>query len=243
MEINDVNKRKIKEERGEFTIEATIVMVITMAIIFLIINMGFVVYHKQMVTAVATRTTSDISYVYGDGFKEPFYGYMKEDYFSDNSIFRYWGVANHLKSKNVQKARWYACYLVSQYELGNEGDGYVKIGDKYYVTDSVDYYPGIQVSAGENSINQREITVSIDLKYPVLTLNPLIIFDFDPQYEVYAEAKAVCIDPMHDMMVSRLYSEIYKKVVSKSSLTSGIDALAGAINNIINIVRGIKGGD
>lgn len=240
MESIIVRTRDDKKENGELTIEATIVMVVTMVVVFFIINMGFVVYHKQMVTAVATRTASDMSYIYGDRYKEPFFGYMIEDYFADTSPFRYMGITNNLKIKNEQKARWYACYFLSIYEMADSKKQYTKVGESYNLVDKSDRFSGVQASVGTNSLNQREITISIDMQYPVLALNPLVLFEFDPKYEVSATATATCIDPMHDMMISRLYSQIYTRVVSKSYAASGINSIAAGLNNIIGLIRNAR---
>lgn len=236
-----MRKGKLVEEKGEFTIEATIVMIVTMAVIFLIINMGFVIYHKQMVTAVATKTASDVAYIYGESYKEPFYGYMKEDYFKSCNPYRYFLDLGGLENTNIIKARWYACYYLSQYQFGKEGS-YIKQGDKYEFHNTNGFYDGVKINVGKNAVGQKELTVDIEITYPVFTLNPVFFLGIEPNYNCYATATAICIDPMHDMMTTKLYQEVYNKIIGDSYTLQGVNQLATAVNKLVDLIRNAKKG-
>lgn len=218
-----MRKGKLVEEKGEFTIEATIVMIVTMAFFFMIMNISFFIYHMQIASSEANRVATDIAAVYGKPYKEPFYGYMDELYFMDCSPYRYWGTG--LESKNTQKARWYACYYLSKNQFEQETSE----------TKGTGYYSGVSATVGKNSIGQREITVKIYLEYPVFAMNPLGVFGIDPYYEVGGNGKAICIDPLHDMNCTKVYDEIYKKVSGFSTTTIIISNLCEIINKLVSI--------
>lgn len=234
-----------KIDKGELTVEATIVMIAVMCMVFFIMNIGFEVYHMQMASSEANRAASDVAAIYGQSYKEPFIGYMKRDYFKEIDPYRYWG--NKQKQKNIEKARWYTCYFLSTGEMGREkntiysnGDGKPAYTDERNSLTGTGYYPNVKVDVDENSIGQREIVVHVELTYPVLTLNPLVAFKFDPYYTVEGIGKAVCLDPLHDLNCTKLYSEIYTKIAGFSATTTIVSNIGTMIANIQSIINTLK---
>lgn len=211
-----MEEEQLSNENGEIVLEATIVMLITIAVVFFMMNMAFAVYNMQIVSANANRAASDVAAVYGNALKDPFYGFMDDDDFEKNKPYRYWSITNH-DEQNKEKAKWYTCYNLSKNQFQKPKGN---------------WYDGITVETGKNELNQRTINVHIKLTYDAFTLNPLIVFNFNPEYIVEAEGNAVCIDPMHDMSCYRMYDEIYLKFEKAGKITKIIANIVSTITKI-----------
>lgn len=215
-------KPKLANEGGEIVIESIIVIVVTIFLVFFLMNMVIVVYNQQFITTTANRTASDVAAVYSNSAKDPFYGYMGSGDFDNNSPYRYWSPLEQLSKKNKQKAKWYACFYLTKWTIGEE---------------PTDLYSGVTVTVGKNKLKERTINVKIEEKYSAFTLNPLVVFDFDPQYTVVAEANAVCLDPIHDMNVYKFQSELYDAVEKSNKVTRIATAIYEMIQKIIELSK------
>lgn len=212
---------KLSIETGEIVIESTIIMVVTIFLVFLLMNMAVAVYNQQLVTTTASRAASDIAAVYGNSAKDPFYGFMDDDDFENNSPYRYLLFSN-LQDKNREKAKWYACYYLDKETLGNK---------------PTDLYSGITITTGYNSLWQRSINVRVIEEYSMFFLNPLAIFEIDPKYNAAAEASAVCIDPIHDMNLSKMYDEFYDIFMKSNKVTKIANAVSGLLLKISGYLK------
>ena len=207
------NRNKILNQDGEIVIESTIVMVVTIFIVFLLLNLLFAMYNQQLITTTANRTATDVASVYGNKAKDPFFGFMDDDDFENNSPYRYF-LGSSLADKNKEKAIWYASYYLDKETLGNK---------------QANMYSGITVTTGYNSLYQRVINVKIVEEYNMFTLNPLAIFKIEPKYTAASEASAVCIDPIHDMNQSKMYDEFYDLYMKSNKVTRIADYVAELI--------------
>ena len=209
-------RNKKYSQRGEVVVESTIVMVVTIMLVFIIMNMVIAVYNQQLVTTTATRAATDVAAVYGRASKDPFYGFMDDDDFENNSPYRYFDIMD-LDKKNEKKAKWYASYYLDKEILGDR---------------PTNIYNGITVEASHNAMLQRTLTVKVVEEFPVFSLNPTAFFGLNPKYTVSAQATAVCLDPINDMNLSKMYDEFYDIFMKSNKVTKIADAVLKLILKI-----------
>ena len=56
--------RKKANDKGELMIEAMIVMIVTLMVLFMIFSLGFWFYQKSMLTTLASEMADDIAHNY-----------------------------------------------------------------------------------------------------------------------------------------------------------------------------------
>ena len=200
-----------REENGEVMIEAIVVVVIAVMVIFFTMNVGIMYHNRNVLHAIANESASAIANVYGSIGKEPFYGYTDPAFFARRDAYRHTGYA--LEKKAKEKGKWYASYLVNEYEFST-----VKME-----------FSGITVDCEKNDLGQKIIRVRIKKEYPVFVAMPSEIFGLDLKYEIETEGVAVCYDVLHQMNAITLIDEVQSHVVDNSLILSSVKSISDLV--------------
>lgn len=202
-----------KRESGEAMIEAVYVVVISMMVIFFVINTSAVYHNRIVVTAIANEAAGGVAEIYGSPRKEPFFNHTAPDYFARRNVYRYVledafeDFFGH-RAMTEEKGKWYASYLLYKNEFSTDTEENRKNFD------------GIQVTCqDEGGWGLATVTVEIERKYPVFIINPMSFFGVDPEYMVRASGSAVCYDPIYQMNSYAFTQELCKKADSLTPIT------------------------
>lgn len=217
--------RKVRNESGEFVIESTFLMFITIMMVFFVINVGGIYYNRVVVTAVANESANAVAAIYGNNYKEPFMNFTDSDSVSSRNPYRYAFLGTkHIRENTEEKGKWYACYLLSKTELNRDNKKTTKKD-----------FDGVKVECVDcHALDAVKVQVSITREYPVLTVNPtkaLNVPGMSSYYTVKAEGGAVCYDLLHQMNSIGLKKQLFAKADDKSTIISIIDNAANALNN------------
>lgn len=200
-----------REENGEMMIEAIVVVVTAVVLIFFTMNVGIMYHNRNVLHAIANESATAIANVYDSIGKEPFYGYTDPAFFAGRDAYRHTGFK--LENKAEEKGKWYASYLVNEYEFS---------------TKKMDF-SGITVDCERNDLGQRVVKVCIKKKYPVFVAMPSEVFGLDLRYEIETEGIAVCYDVLHQMNAVTLIDEMQSHVVDKSLVLSSVKAISDMV--------------
>lgn len=196
-------KRKANSQKGAIQIEAIVVVLIVMFVIFFLMNVGILVYQQINVTVTANQAAADVARTYGTPNSDPFLSYINLDYIKDRSPYRYWNFLNSLNSQVKEKARWYACYRLADSEYKQEKSG---------------GYDNVTAEVENNEMGMRVLKVKVSREYSALILNPVKYFGLDPDYTITAEGTAVCYDVIHEMNMTAWYQELHDKIGGATAL-------------------------
>lgn len=214
-------KNIISSESGEVVVEATLVMLITIFITIFLMNIAVAVYHQELVTAEANRAATDVANNYGEMYKDPIYQFQDESYFRKCDPYRY--IINDgklLMLHNIKKAKWYACYRLSQNEFSHE------------TTNSWD---NVVITVSENSLGMNVLNVEISRTYEMFSMAPLVMFNLKPTHTVTATGKAICYDVIHDMSKAELKQDLVNKLIGASALLQGISNVEVIIDAVKDV--------
>lgn len=206
-----------KNEEGMVMVEAIYIVVIAIALIFFIFNVGAVYYNKIVLSGIANEAANSLATTYSVPGKDPFYMVIEEQDIISHNPYRYltYGTYGHDNFESVvrNKGTWYTSYLVYEQE--------------YNTTDVMDF-SGISVECDDKLGVGKVVTVNIKRGYPAFILFPIVFWEMDQEYELQATGKAVCYDVIHQMNGIALSHEIQNSL-------SGLDDVAGIINNLKEI--------
>lgn len=168
---------KSSNEKGNVVIEASIVLTITVVMIAVLINLGIMLYNKNLMDTIATETAVDVANVYASTYRDPMYGYMDESEFYKTDLYRY--VANIFVSTHdnaaERKATWYSLYSLKKRQLSKIEDPKINV----------------EVIKKPGTLIQHQIVVEIEAEYAM----PLTAIWGGNNKTVYkAVGKADCID-------------------------------------------------
>lgn len=200
---------KYKDENGNVVIEASIVMTIAVVMIAVLINLGIMLYNRNLMETVATDTAVNVANVYSSTYRDPMYGYMDDSEFYKTELYRY--VANIVTSSHDEtaerKATWYALYSLKKHEISEIEDPKVQV----------------QVVRKPGTLIQYQVVVTIEAKYDA----PLAaIWGGNNSATYTVEGRADCIDLLD-------YFNTVGTV--KETVVSKLDKFLDSITKIIGI--------
>lgn len=207
-----------KNEEGMVMIEAIYIVIIAIALIFFIFNVGAVYYNKIVISAIANETANSLATTYSVPGKDPFYMMVEEQDIITQNPYRYvtYGHDNFERAL-CSKGVWYSSYLVYEQEFN---------------TSEVLDFSGISVECRDDFGIGKVVTVNIKRSYPAFVLYPMVFWEMDMGYELKASGKAVCYDIIHQMNGIALSHEIQNSI---SGQIPALDDIAGIINNLQDI--------
>ncbi len=213
--------KKIEKEKGELTIEAIIVVTVTIFIIFLTLDIALAVYRQVNVSVTANKVADNIGNIYGSPYKEPDMGYQNKKDFKKLNLYRFFGKKN-TNQETVKKAMWYAGYSLKKTELSSQ---------------EADYANEIQASIDTNTIGNQVITVTITRKYEDFFLKPISWFGIEPYYTCTASGTAQCYDVIGYINEKSFRQEMYKKLDGTNQITTSINSIISAAKTLIETVE------
>ena len=169
--------KKIKSQNGNVVIEASIVMTISVVMVVVLINLGFIIYQQSLINSVAQSTATNIANVYASNYRDPFYGYMDESEFYKTNLYRYVGniFTSNQDESATRKAEWSALYKLKKGSLIND--------DKIKVSADVVRKKGTLV--------QHQVVVTVESEYEI----PLTaIWGGENKMKYKTVARADCVD-------------------------------------------------
>lgn len=220
-----------KRESGEAMIEAVYVVIISMMIIFFVINVAVVYHNRIVVTAIADEAAGSVAEIYGSPRKEPFFNHTAPDYFARRNVYRYvleGAVGSFFghKAMTEEKGKWYASYLLYKNEFSTETEKNRKNFDDIQVT-----------CKDEGGWGLATVTVEIERKYPVFILNPMSFFGLDLEYTVRASGSAVCYDPIYQMNSYAFTQELCEKADGLTPVTEILQDCLQIVEKLAKLFR------
>lgn len=166
-----------KKENGNVVIEASIVLTLTVVMIAVLINLGFMLYQKNFLNTVAEESAVNAANVYASTYRDPIYGYMDDSEFYKTDLYRY--VTNIVTSSQdragERKAEWYSLYRLKKGEIAKFKEPKVRV----------------QVIQKPGTIIQRQMVVEIEAEFEM----PFTaIWGGDNKATYTAVGKAECVD-------------------------------------------------
>lgn len=168
---------RYRDENGNVVIEASIVMTIVVVMVAVLINLGIMLYNRNLMGTVATDVAVDVANVYSSTYRDPIYGYMDDSEFYKTELYRY--VTNIVTSSHDEtaerKATWYAMYSLKKHEISKIENPKVDV--------RIVKKPGTMI--------QHQVVVTIEAKYdaPITA-----IWGGDNKAKYIVEGHADCID-------------------------------------------------
>lgn len=211
-------------------IEAVYVVIITIVIIFFIMNVGIVYYNRLVLTSIANEAATSVANIYGAPDKDPFYAFMEPDDFKKINPYRYL-LFGSMYNKNsrynqtiMKKSKAYAAYLIYESEFSAEHSKQFSSEDSYVMAD-------VTVNS-DNMLGLQMLTVTVKRTYSVFDLNPVAFFGLNPKYEASASGTAVCYDIVHQMNSVALLDEIETRI--------GKEMVIDSIGNVLGIIEKVQ---
>lgn len=205
---------KEKKEQGNVVIEASIVMTIAVVMVAVLINLGLMLYQRSLMEAVALDAATNVANVYSSTYREPIYGYIDENEFYENHLYRYLSNAffSTQDDASIRKAEWYSLYRLKKGELISYDDLSVQV--------DVIQKPGTLIQ------HQVVVSITADFEMPLTA-----IWGGNNKAQYTAIGKADCIDlldyfntvgTVQDTVMSKLdkFFEKINKIVSIFDLES-----------------------
>jgi len=205
---------KYKDEKGNVVIEASIVMTIAVVMIAVLINLGIMLYNRNLMETVATNTAVGIANVYSSTYRDPMVGYMDDSEFYKTELYRY--LANVFTSNHDETAQrkgdWYAKYSLKKHEISKIENPRVNV----------------QIVPKPGTLIQHQVVVTIEAKYEA----PLTaIWGGNNKATYKVEGRADCIDlldyfntvgTVKDTVISKLddFLENITKIIGVFDLSS-----------------------
>lgn len=164
-------------EKGNVIIEASIVMTIVVVMVAVLINLGIMLYNRNLMDSVATEAAINVANVYSSTYRDPLYGYMDDSEFYKIELYRY--VSNFVffsqDDSAQRKATWFTLYSLKKRSLSEIESPKVEV----------------KVVRKQGTIIQHQIIVRIEAKYEM----PLTaIWGGDNKTSYVAEGRADCLD-------------------------------------------------
>lgn len=200
---------KYNDEKGNVVIEASIVMTIAVVMIAVLINLGIMLYNRNLMNTVASDAAVDVANVYSSTFRDPMYGYIDDKEFYKTDLYRY--LVNLVTSSHDEaaerKATWYSLYSLKKGELSEIEDPKVH----------VDIVP----KPGTLIRHQVVVTIEAEFDMPLTA-----IWGGDNRANYTAQGRADCIDLLD-------YFNTVGTV--KETLLDRLDKFTEHINKIVGI--------
>lgn len=169
--------RRFKRDEGNLIIEASFIVTLSVVFVAIMINIGFVVYEKMLMDAVATEAATGAAQVYASTYRDPIYGYIDDAEFYKTDLYRYTSnmFTDKLETSGVRKAKWLAIYSLKTGQLmkSNEPEVNAWIENK------------------QGTILQHQVVVTITEKFD-MPLAEVLGANFEISYT--ATGRADCID-------------------------------------------------
>lgn len=215
----------MKQEKGEITVEATIVISTIIILIFVFIDFCFAMYNRINVTTVADRIAADVSSVYSNQGAEPFLGYISLDRFSNSKIYRHVSIGtSKMDKKLIETAEWYAKYTIKNGEtLGSKS----VVGEEDVMIE-LDH---------KNELGKLQLKVTVTREYSTLCMSPFKIFGLSGKYKCRSTGYGECYDLIDSINNIKLKDELIKRYIGDTEL----DKTIGNINSIIKNFKSIFG--
>lgn len=216
----------MKKQEGALTVEATIVVLFTLFTIMLMLDFGFVAYHKLLVTKTASEAAADAANVYANLDADPFVGYVDLEDFRKRRLYRHLNFTTLLPGKFhkdtkmdkevKEKAKWYACYRIKSNEAIPSKSTYDDVNAEL---------------TKDGDLGKLQLKVSIKREYQVLSLGVFNLFGLDNTYTCEGVGYAECVDTIdyiNLVNMNKEFSETY------------FEEINGYIDQIVNIILNLK---
>ena len=182
-------------EKGNVVIEASFVLTITVVMIVVLINLGFIIYEQTLLETTANETAIKIANVYSSLCRDPEVGYVNDSNFYKTNLYRYIFSENQ-DDKAVKKGEWFALYRIKKGDLIKDEPTNVEV--------DIEKRPGSMLQ------NQIVVTITSEYKLPLTRLwggNNKMVFT--------AKAKANCIDLLDYLGTVSMFKDDVVKMLDK----------------------------
>jgi hypothetical protein len=195
----------MEKERGELTVEATIVVSTVVILIFVFIDFCLGMYNRINVTAEADRIAADVSTVYANQGAEPCLGYVSLDDFNNHNLYRHISIGQSKMDKTLlETADWYAKYRINNSEI---------VSAKSDLDSDID----IEL-VNVNELGKLQLQVTVSREYSTLCMSPFQIFGSSGRYTCKSTGYGECYDMIDYINNAKLKGELKKKLLKKTTV-------------------------
>lgn len=115
---------KYKDESGNVVIEASIVMTIAVVMVAVLLNLGILLYNRNLMETMAMQAATDVANVYSTTFRDPMYGYIDDSEFFKKNLYRHIADVFTSSHENAteRKTEWFALYSLKKNEVSRIKD-------------------------------------------------------------------------------------------------------------------------
>lgn len=213
----------MSRERGEITVEATIVVSTIIILLFVFIDFCFAIYNRINVTTVADRIAADVSSVYSNQGAEPFLGYLSLEKFDHHNLYRHISFGTSAMDKKLSEtAEWYAKYTISNSEI---------------VSAKSDLDNDIEIEVDDsNELGKLQLRVTVTREYSTLCMSPFRIFGASGRYKCRSTGYGECYDMIDYINNAKLKSELLQRYLGDTELEKRMKNIKEIIDNFKKIL-------
>lgn len=217
-----------KREDGELMVEAVIVFVIAVMVVFMLMNIALFTYQKIHISATANQAAADIANIYSETEADPFRSCINTSQLYFRKPYRYIGKAGStgLDQEQKKKAEWYAEYLMSKNDI---------LVKPSHSNDSNKNCITVQINKN-TELGQRQLVLEIKRTYPLLAVNPLKYFGLDLEYTYSATGYAQCYDMIDYINTANMTQEAASRF---HSIVNGT-VIGGLMENFSSLILELK---
>ena len=171
----------LREEDGEMVVEATIVMVVTVMVVFLLLNISVFVMQRGNLVVQANRAAVRLAGEYQNKMSE-------YDYDGSNPMLK---AVREISSEETAEK-------IEKQIAGSELFHPSSVPDESMEFVKCDVV-GVNKEMGVATEHQKRVVVLATRYYQMLAINPCAYFGLDTMYLAKAEGKADCYDLFEEM--------------------------------------------
>lgn len=207
-----------KNNRGEITIEATIVLVTTMFVLFAILSFGFLIYEKHNVSVTASTIAVKIAQTYAFPDNSDLEtGLYTVDPAGNMHLYRYlFGNDDALQSKNEERAQSYGITRLSNLSLASPA------GE-----------PTLTFELKNDGLGRNHVEVTINAKYEFIGSSFLSLFGLPTTMDYQATGYAECLDIIDYVGTVNYANTMFDAGWSGSSIVKAVKSWWSAISKLI----------
>lgn len=216
-------KRLIKDNRGSYTVEASIIVPAVILTMFALILISEFLYQKSCIQTIADKTAQRGAEIWNASSKDMIYGQIDlKDMEDVNLYWRIWGMDNSVGKKS-SKIQGYAGYLMKEVSI---------LGEPVNLEITADMV--------EDYIVYKKIRVNVEAEYKNPFLSLLKIFGVGDKITIKAHSDAVINEPVEFIRTTDFASDVVIEIDNKVFEGKGSEVVKDVREGFSNIFTKLK---
>lgn len=207
-------KQENENNRGEIMLEALIVYMVTMLLLFLIVSIFSVLFQAWGIQVIANETATKVAQTYRLSDANITTGYATSEQIWDVSTYRYWWGNLELEQKVSDRVKNYAK---------------VRLLNTSFAKQKTE--PEIEVKVKKDALARKHIEVTITSQYEVPFGEILCYFGFESMLTYTVTGYAECLDLIDYINTVDFAGQQVKLGIFDSQLISMLNSILGFLKN------------